>query len=124
MNIILFDFEVFKQDTLLGALLLNNESYDTYQTWNLDETRQFYQEHKNDIWIGHNNSGYDNFILQSIVRGSDERMVKMTSDSIIHGNRKKYLDIQLYYYDLIMNQLLKVNSFKQCYKIMVLNLFL
>lgn len=110
MNIILFDFEVFKQDTLLGALLLNNESYDTYQTWNLDEMRQFYQERKNDIWIGHNNGGYDNFILQSIVRGSDERMVKMTSDSIIHGNRRKYLDIQLYYYDLIMNHMCALKS--------------
>lgn len=101
-NLIIFDFEVFKYDTLLGTYILDESNNITkLQTWDLDEIRKFYEEHKdNSIWLGWNNQGYDNFILQAIVRKNDPFI---TSREIIDGNRFKYLDIKLYFYDLMSN---------------------
>jgi len=66
MNIIIFDFEVFKFDTLLGALIINENNTTTiYQTWSIEEIKKFYFEHIDDIWVGWNNENYDNFILQA-----------------------------------------------------------
>ena len=40
MKIIIFDFEVFKYDTLLGCKIVNNDgSLDIFQTWNIEEIK-------------------------------------------------------------------------------------
>ncbi len=98
MKIILFDFEVFKHDTLLGAFILENDNIELYQTWDLDKIRDFYHKNKNFIWVGWNNSHYDNHILQAIVK---EENPKKVSDEIIDDNKKKYLNIQLYNFDIL-----------------------
>ena len=99
MNIIIFDFEVFKKDTLLGAYILNNNQKELFQSWNLQEIKNFYLDHKdNSIWIGHNNESYDNIILQAIIKGDDPKKV---NDEIIDESKRHYLNIQLYYYDLM-----------------------
>ena len=101
-NLIIFDFEVFKYDTLFGAKIINNDNVQLYQTWNLEEIKEFYNNHKdNSIWIGHNNSGYDNWILSSIVRNKNP--YKTSKDIIENGRRFKFenLPIKLYYYDLM-----------------------
>lgn len=99
-KLIIFDFEVFAYDTLLGARIIEKNKDEIVQTWSLNEIRKFYFDNKDAIWIGHNNSGYDNFILQGIVKGLDERQIKNLSDEIISGKRK-FLDIEFYYWDLI-----------------------
>ena len=101
-NLIIFDFEVFKYDTLFGAKIINNNNVQLYQTWNLEEIKEFYNNHKdNSIWIGHNNSGYDNWILSSIVRNKNP--YEKSKDIIENGRRFKFenLPIKLYYYDLM-----------------------
>lgn len=100
-NIIIFDFEVFKYDTLLGVKILQNDKIETLQTWNLSEMQQFYYDNKESIWIGHNNSGYDNFILQEVVNNKNSLEIKQKSDDIISNNKKTYLNLPLYWYDLI-----------------------
>lgn len=100
MSIILFDFEVFKFDTLLGALVIDEEN-DIFQSWDLEEIKSFYEKHSNDIWIGHNNQHYDNFILEAIIKNRDPYL---TSKKIINDeSRKKHINIKLYNYDLITN---------------------
>lgn len=99
-NIIIYDYEVFKHDTLLGAVVIS-DNLSVIQTWDLEEQRQFYADNINSIWIGHNNTFYDNFILQAVVKGATSEQVKDVSDEIIQGNRKKYLNIQLYTFDLM-----------------------
>lgn len=99
MNLIIFDFEVFKYDILLGVHLLEDDKITTIQTWNLDEIRAFYNAHINDIWIGHNISRYDNLILQSIMQGMNEEQVKEYSNKIIDMKYKPWLNIHLNYYD-------------------------
>ena len=72
MRIIIFDFEVFRYDTLLGTIILDNSKEPiVYQTWNKEEIKKFYNEHKLDIWVGHNNSHYDNHILNAIINDRD-----------------------------------------------------
>ena len=44
MRFIVFDFEVFKYDVLLGAIVLDpGKDPKIYQTWNKDEIRKFYE---------------------------------------------------------------------------------
>ena len=72
MEKVIFDFEVFKNDTLLGAIVLDdNENKKIFQSWNFDEIRDFFLDHRESLWVGHNNQGYDNFILESIMIGSN-----------------------------------------------------
>lgn len=99
MNLIIFDFEVFKYDTLLGIHLLEDDKITTMQTWNLDEIRSFYNKHIDDIWVGHNISRYDNLILQAIVQGLNEEQIKEYSNKIIDMKYKPWLNIHLNYYD-------------------------
>lgn len=100
-NLIIFDFEVFRHDTLLGAIVLSGDEPSIFQSWDLDEIRQFYRDNINSIWIGHNNTRYDNFILQAIVQGGDEEFIKKVNDRLIATENKGRLNIQLNYFDLM-----------------------
>ena len=99
MTLLIFDFEVFKYDTLLGVHLLHDDTIETFQTWNLDDIRAFYSMHIDDIWVGHNISRYDNLILQAIVQGMNEEQIKEYSNKIIDMKYKPWLNIHLNYYD-------------------------
>lgn len=80
-KIIIFDFEVFKHDTLLGAVIID-KNISLLQTWDLKRMIEFYKENVSSIWIGHNNGGYDNFILQAVVKGCNEEQIKTVNDRI------------------------------------------
>ena len=67
-NIVIFDFEVFKFDTLLGAIVLRDDDAEVFQTWNLAEMIKFYEANKQSIWVGHNNAFYDNFQANHVLR--------------------------------------------------------
>lgn len=99
-KIIIYDFEVFRYDTLLGAKILENNNVTIMQTWSLQEMISFYNDNTESIWIGHNNSTYDNIILQGVVQGMSSTELKSLSDSIIAGNRHR-LNMHLYFFDMI-----------------------
>lgn len=109
-KIIIFDFEVYKFDTLLGTYILNDNGIEVFQTWDLNEIREFYESHKNCIWIGHNNAGYDNFILQAIVNGASEQKVKAVNDDIIMRGKKPWFRLPLYYYDLMSRHVCQLKA--------------
>ena len=96
MNYLVFDFEVFKYDTLLGVYDICNNKY--YQTWNASKIRELYLDNPNAIWIGHNNSDYDNNILEATINNQDTYVV---SQDIVNNHKRYYLGIQLNYYDLM-----------------------
>lgn len=110
MKIIIFDFEVFKYDTLLGCKIISPEEVNIFQTWDLNEIRDFYNENLNSIWIGWNNESYDNLILQAIIKGENEKKVKKISDDMILKKRRGYLNIKLNYYDLMTNHFTGLKS--------------
>lgn len=96
MKILVFDFEVFKHDVLLGVFNVNKKEY--FQTWDKEEIKQYYKNNLDAIWVGHNNIGYDNFILQAILFDTDPFEM---SDEIINKHAKLRLGIQLNYYDIM-----------------------
>lgn len=96
MKVIVFDFEVFMYDTLLGVYDTNNKKY--FQTWNASEIKKFYYDNIDAVWVGHNNGDYDNHILEAIVKGRNPYLV---SQDIIVNKKRHYLNMKLYYYDLM-----------------------
>lgn len=96
MKILVFDFEVFKYDTLLGVYDVNNNKY--IQLWDIDEIKKFYEFNKDAIWIGHNNSHYDNYILQAIILNENPYKV---SKLIITDDIKLKFKIPLVFYDIM-----------------------
>ena len=100
MQFIIFDFECYKYDTLLGALILHDDGKDElFQLWDLDEIRDFYEKHKEDLWIGHNNLSYDDHLLCAIVEHKDPYEI---SKQIINGTfKRKKTKLYLYSYDLM-----------------------
>ncbi|MEW5569730.1 hypothetical protein [Rossellomorea marisflavi] len=86
MRKIFYDFEVFKHlwlvvfidyDTGKGKCIVNNE----------DQLRDFYNKTKNDIYIGYNSRGYDQYIFKGILLGMDPYYI---SSQIIEKNKKGY----------------------------------
>lgn len=95
MKYLIIDFEVFKFDTLLGALVIDGETVVCIQTWDLDAIRNFYETHKHDLWIGHNNIGYDNIILEQIVQHKNPYK---KSKKIVNG-AKRYCHLPILTHD-------------------------
>lgn len=94
---IVFDFEVFKYDWLFVSLDLESEEYITIEN-DCQKMTDYYEQHKNDIWIGYNCKHYDKYILQAILEGVDPKVV---NDYIIGGGVgwqlfDNKLDINLY----------------------------
>ena len=99
MRFIVFDFEVFRYDTLLGVKIIEKDKPSVYfQTWDLEKIKEFYSQNKESVWIGHNNSHYDNFILQAVINNEN---VYQVSKLIVENNIKPKLKIKLRYYDLM-----------------------
>lgn len=98
--IIIFDFEVFKYDTLLGAYLVdeNNNIVSLFQSWDLNEIKEFWETYKHDLWVGWNNWFYDNLILEAIIKGQDPYLM---SKNIINAKYKPWGNLPIISYDLM-----------------------
>ena len=96
MNYLIFDFEVYRYNCLLGVYDVCNNKY--FQTWDPWEMAEYYNKNRDAIWIGHNNSDYDNHILESVIKGKDSYLV---SQDIVNNHKRYWLNIPLNYYDLM-----------------------
>ena len=67
MAIHIYDFEVFKHDTLLGTL--NTETGEVKQIWNIPGIRELAESQIKDIWVGYNCEHYDKILLHGIYSG-------------------------------------------------------
>ena len=84
--ILLYDFEVFKHDTLLGVL--NEETGEVTQLWDIEDIKNFTRENLNNIWVGYNSAHYDHILLHGILTGklATEDRVFACSNSVIHAS--------------------------------------
>ncbi len=73
MKFILYDFEVFNFDWLVVFKEPGKEHIVIYN--NDDELARFFNQHKNDIFVGFNNRHYDDFILKAILSGVNPKVV-------------------------------------------------
>ena len=82
---LLYDFEVFKHDTLLGVL--NEETGEVTQLWDINEIKSFIKKNLENIWVGYNSAHYDHILLHGILSDklTTEDKVFACSNSIIHA---------------------------------------
>lgn len=61
MSIYMYDFEVFKHNTLLG--ILNAETGEIFQLWDIAGIKDITKKLLEDIWVGYNCEHYDKILL-------------------------------------------------------------
>ena len=85
MAILIYDFEVFKKDTLLGVL--NTDTGEVKQIWNIPDIRKLAEENIKNIWVGYNCEHYDKILLHGILTGklTSVDRVFTCSNSVIHA---------------------------------------
>lgn len=88
MKYLIIDFEVFKYNTLFGAIIIDEDSETIFQTWDLKQIKDFYLDNIKNVWIGHNNISYDNNILDAIVNNKSQKQIFNISQQIVDGKRK------------------------------------
>lgn len=99
---IFFDTEVFAQDWLL--VTFDGKDF-TYIENDRELLQQYYNKHKNDIWVGYNCKGYDQYIIKAILLGINPKIV---NDYIIKGGHpgwsftNKFKSINLNIYDTMV----------------------
>ena len=101
MNKIIYDFEVFKKDWMVVFF-----EYETKKEVSIinskEELESYYNKHNNDIWIGYNNTYYDQYIFKGILLGMNPKEI---NDFIIlqKENPKMSIpknDIKMFNFDL------------------------
>lgn len=112
MRLIVFDTETFMYDFLFVALDLETKTYTIIEN-DRDKMIEFYEQHKQDIWIGYNCKNYDKYILQAIIEGINPKPV---NDYIINGGQgwqlfDNKLDINLYDCMIIGKSLKQLESY-------------
>lgn len=82
---LLYDFEVFAHDTLLGVL--NEETDEVTQLWGIEDIKNFTRKNLDNIWVGYNSAHYDHILLHGILTGklTTEDRVFACSNSVIHA---------------------------------------
>ena len=79
-----YDFEVFKYDWLV--CIINPVEEERTFIWNDPEKlKDFYDKHKDQIWVGYNSRSYDQWILKGILAGINPKRI---NDWIIAKGRK------------------------------------
>ena len=108
MNLIFYDFEVTKCDWLVVFI------YGDFETWHRKVVcndpatlSAFYDIHKNDLFIGYNNTSYDCYIFKAILLGINPYSV---NNWIIQGGKgyqydQRFYTIPMYNYDTMTNKM-------------------
>lgn len=96
-KIIVYDLEIFKHDYLFGCIVIEGTNEKMWQTWDLQEIRDFYEQNPNSIWVGHNNSHYDDVVLETMIKGGNPYL---TSKQIISGKKLK-CSLPIYSFDVM-----------------------
>lgn len=99
---IFFDTEVFAYDWLL--VTFDGKEF-TYIENDRELLQQYYKKHKDDLWIGYNCKGYDQYIIKAILLGINPKVV---NDYIIKEGQpgwsftSKFKSINLNVYDCMV----------------------
>lgn len=108
-----FDCEVFQEDWMFVFIDTEDNTKRKIIINNEDELISFYNEYKNEIFIGYNARSYDQFIIKAVLTGEDPK--KVNDYIIIQNNKggtfsKKFKNIELLIYDCMID---KLKSLKQ-----------
>lgn len=84
---IFYDFEVFKYNWLV-VLHDTKGTGETVIVDNTEELHTYYQNNKNDIWVGYNSNHYDQYILKGILCGFNPKDI---NDFIINKGKAGWM---------------------------------
>lgn len=107
--LIFYDYEVTKYDWLVVCIDPVNRTEEDIVN-DKDKMEEFYNEHKNDIWIGYNSRNYDQYIMKGILCGFNPYNI---SKHIIVDGKKGYTFSNLFNkfplisYDVMSNKTMK-----------------
>jgi hypothetical protein len=86
MNILVYDFEVFKYNWMVVIIdFITKEK--TAIIDDINKLKYFYEKHNSDVWVGYNSRNYDQFILKGILSGLDPYFV---NNEIIINDKNGY----------------------------------
>lgn len=111
---IFYDFEVFKYDWLVVLIDVDNQKEHTIIN-DYQKIKDFYEVHKNDIWVGFNSTHYDQYILKSLLCDLDP---KECNDFIIKEHNagwsfsREFRKIKLISYDVMQRTDRGLKSFE------------
>lgn len=77
-----YDFEVFKYDWLVVIIDVINKKEHVIVN-DVENLKDIYDKHKDDIWVGYNSRTYDQYILKALLCGFDAK--KINDYTIIQG---------------------------------------
>lgn len=98
-----YDFEVFSEDWLVVIINLY-EKTETVIVNDKKTLEEYYEAHKNEIWVGYNNNHYDQYIMKAILCDFNPKEV---NDFIIAKGKygwqysSLFRKIQMYNYDVM-----------------------
>ena len=98
-----YDFEVFSKDWLVVIINLY-EKTETVIVNDKKQLEEYYEAHKNEIWVGYNNNHYDQYILKAILCDFNPKDV---NDFIINEGKygwqfsMLFRKFQMYNYDVM-----------------------
>lgn len=81
-----YDFEVFAYDWLV-VIINPYEKLVTKIVNDKEALLKYYEQHKNEIWVGYNNRRYDQYVMRAILCGFNPKEI---SDFIIVKDRKGF----------------------------------
>ena len=105
MTLNFYDFEVFQHDWLVVIINPMRRNKEIIVN-DRDKLTEYYDRHKDEIWVGYNSRNYDQYILKGILLGLNPKYI---NDAIIvHGKKgwqidRRFNNVQLYNYDTMAN---------------------
>lgn len=105
MALIFCDFEVFKHNWLVVFADTDAEKF-TVINDNAEKLNNYYDQHKNDVFVGYNVRNYDQWIFKAILAGFNPKGI---NDHIIVDGKNGYLyssqlrEFPLIFYDVMPN---------------------
>ena len=95
-EILIFDIEVFKHDTVIVFKRFNQPGYLPMH----NDFRDLKDLIKDKLLVGFNNYNYDNYILAAILQGKSQEEIKKINDYIISGGDTKNLGLNKEVYSI------------------------
>ena len=111
IDIIFYDFEVFKEDWLVVLVNPEKQTEDVIVN-DATQLKQYWEDNKTDIWVGYNSTRYDQYILKGILCGFNPKKI---NDYMIVKGKAGYQYSSMFYHIPVLSYdvMLSTYSLKQ-----------
>lgn len=102
---IFYDFEVFKYDWLVVLINPEKQTEDVIIN-DAEALTKYYEDNKNDIWVGYNSTRYDQWILKAIICGFNPKKVNdyiIVKDKAGWQYSSMFYNVPLLSYDVMLS---------------------